>query len=88
MIWPAMKTNALLPGHPASNLIALEHWREQIDKTAATIWRWRRLGWLTTVNINGRVYLTRDEIARFETRAAAGEFSKTHKTPNRKARAE
>jgi len=74
-----------VPQSIASNLVALDQWREQIGKTAATIWRWRRLGWLTTLNINGRVYLTRDEIARFEARAASGEFAKPHKTPNRKA---
>jgi len=81
-----MQGDPFLSPQTVSNLIALDHWREQIGKTAATIWRWRQLGWLTTVNINGRVYLNRDEIAKFEERAAAGEFSKTHKTPKRKGR--
>jgi len=32
----------------------------------------------------GRLYVSRDEINGFDTRAAAGEFSKTHVTPKRK----
>lgn len=70
---------------PASNLIPFDRWLESIDKTPATGWRWRQRGWITTVNICGRVYVSRDEIKRFEERAAAGEFSKVHSTPARKA---
>src|SRR6266567_3732733 len=73
---------------PASNLIPFDHWLQCIGRTAATGWRWRRRGWISTLNVSGRVYVRRDEINRFEERVAAGEFSKTHKTPNRKARAE
>jgi hypothetical protein len=69
----------------ASNLIALDLWREQLGKAAPTIWRWRRRGWIKVVNICGRNYIDRREIAEFERRAAAGEFSKVHKTPTRKA---
>lgn len=79
-----MKANALLSGPPASNLIALDHWREQIGKTSPTIWRWRKRGWLQVTNIAGRLYLSRDEIRRFEARVLAGEFSQPHKTPKRK----
>jgi len=67
----------------ASNLIPFEHWLEGIGKTAATGWRWRRKGWIETVNIAGRVYISRQEIERFEARAAAGEFSQAHKAPCR-----
>jgi hypothetical protein len=66
-----------------SNLIPLDRWLEAIDKTSATGWRWRQRGWIETVNIAGRVYITRDEIERFEERAANGEFSKVHVTPRR-----
>jgi hypothetical protein len=64
-----------------SNLVALDQWRDQIGKTAATIWRWRKLGWLQATNIAGRLYLTRAEIARFEAAAAAGKFARVHRTP-------
>jgi hypothetical protein len=68
-----------------SNLLPFEKWLEDIGKTAATGWRWRKRGWIQTHNICGRVYVTRDEIKRFEARVMAGEFSQPHKTPNRKA---
>jgi hypothetical protein len=72
-------------GIAASNLIALDLWRNEFGKTAATIWRWRKKGWLQVVNIAGRLYVSRDEIARFEARAGSGEFAKVHKSPKRKA---
>ncbi len=69
---------------PPSDLIALDHWLSAIPVTSTTGWRWRKRGWINTVNICGRLYVSRHEISRFEERAAAGEFSKTHKTPERK----
>jgi len=69
----------------ASNLVALDRWRQELGKTGATVWRWRKKGWLEVVNIAGRVYLSRQAIAEFERRAAAGEFAKEHITPKRSA---
>jgi hypothetical protein len=70
---------------PTSNLFAFDRWLKDINRTSATGWRFRKRGWVETVNICGRLYVSRDEIKRFEERAAAGEFSKTAKTPKRKA---
>jgi len=39
-----------------------------------------------TVNIYGCVYISRDEIARFEQGATAGEFAKRHQIPQRASR--
>lgn len=69
-----------------SSLVSFEKWLEDIDKTPATGWRWRKRGWIETVNICGRLYISRSVIAEFERRAAAGEFSKIHETPSRKDR--
>src|SRR5260370_38824606 len=69
---------------PASNLFPFDRWLQSIDKTPATGWRWRQRGWIVTVNICGRVYVSRDEIKRFEERAASGEFSTGLVTPTRK----
>jgi hypothetical protein len=69
---------------PASNLLVYDRWLQEIGRTPATGWRYRRRHWISTINIAGRLYITRDEVARFEARAAAGEFSKDHKTPKRK----
>ncbi len=67
-----------------SNLCAYDKWLENMGISAATGWRWRRDGLITTVNIYGRIYLARDVVEAFERRAAAGEFAKAHQTPRRK----
>lgn len=64
--------------------IALDKFIEQSGFSAVTLWRYRRLGWLNTLNICGRHYLTRSEIGRFNARAAAGEFAKKPTTPKRR----
>jgi hypothetical protein len=69
----------------ASNLVPLGAWREEIGRTSATLWRWRRKGWLKVINVAGRLYLSRTTIREFEEKAARGEFSKVHATPGRKA---
>jgi hypothetical protein len=65
-------------------VISLSKWLEQVGVTPCTAWRWRRKGWLKTVNICGRQYLTRAAIDEFHRRAAAGEFAQVHKVPSRK----
>lgn len=65
------------------NLVALNSWLASLGVQPITVWRWRRKGWLPTVNISGRVYVTREAIADFERRAAAGEFAKPHMAPKR-----
>jgi hypothetical protein len=40
-----------------------------------TLHRWRKNGWIKTVNIAGRVYVDMDSVASFDQRAIAGEFS-------------
>jgi len=67
---------------PASDLLAYDSWLSAIDRAPATGWRWRKDGLIETINICGRLYVSRKAIAEFERRAASGEFSKTHKTPN------
>jgi predicted site-specific integrase-resolvase len=65
-------------------IISLSKWLEQVGVTPCTAWRWRKKGWLKTVNIAGRQYVTRAAIDEFQRRAAAGEFSQVHKVPSRK----
>lgn len=67
-------------------LVALNSWLTQVGITPVTAWRWRRKGWLKTVNIMGRVYLSDDAITEFKRRAEAGEFSKVHAAPDRRAK--
>jgi predicted site-specific integrase-resolvase len=64
-------------------LVPLNTWLTQIRVTPVTAWRWRRKGWLKTVNILGRVYLTEKAIVEFQQRAEAGEFAKARTTTQR-----
>jgi hypothetical protein len=64
-------------------LVPLTRWAKEIGRTTSTLWRWRSTGWLVTVNVAGKLYLTVEEIERFNARAAAGEFSREPVVPVR-----
>jgi hypothetical protein len=65
-------------------VVSLNRWLAQVGVTPLTGWRWRKRGWLRTVNIAGRVYLTQEAIDEFHNRAVAGEFAQVHKVPSRR----
>lgn len=65
-------------------LVALDNFQRESGLSNTTLWRYRRRGWLKTINIGGRMWLKKSEIARFEQRAESGEFSKPPVTPYRK----
>jgi len=72
-------------GYPnGAAVVSLSRWLEQVGVTQCTAWRWRKKGWLKTVNIAGRQYLTQEAIDEFHRRAIAGEFSQVNKVPSRK----
>jgi hypothetical protein len=71
--------NTLLDSEP---LMALDKFIEQTGLSPVTIWRFRKKEFLQTVNICGRHYVLRSEIARFNSRALAGEFSKPCSRPS------
>jgi len=64
-------------------VISLSKWLAKIGVTPCTAWRWRKKGWLKTINIAGRQYVTQEAIDEFHRRATAGEFFQKHKVPNR-----
>jgi hypothetical protein len=41
-----------------------------------TLWRWRRRGWVKSINISGKVYVDLKSLAEFNRRAATGFYSK------------
>jgi hypothetical protein len=82
MIWSLVA--ASVPAFDSEPPIALDEFIEQSGLSAVTLWRYRRAGWLHTLNICGRHYLTRSEIARFNARAASGEFAKRPARPKRR----
>jgi hypothetical protein len=74
-------------GNPNTSLdseppMALDKFIEQTGLSPVTIWRFRKKRFLQTVNICGRHYVLRSEIARFNSRALAGEFSKPCARPS------
>ncbi|HVF70035.1 MAG TPA: hypothetical protein VM940_00320 [Chthoniobacterales bacterium] len=64
-------------------MMSLDKFTEQMGVSSATIWRWRNMKMLSTINICGRRYILRSEVARFNARAAAGEFAKAPTMPKR-----
>jgi len=66
---------------PNPGLVSLSYWRKQVGLAPVTTWRFRKRGWLKTINIAGRIYLTHESIKEFTRRAEAGEFAQEHKPP-------
>jgi len=62
--------------------ISLDKFLELSGLSPATAWRYRRRGWLTTIVISGRHYITRQSIAHFVERASRGEFAGTIQNPS------
>lgn len=65
---------------PASKLIQLSKWREEIGVSKTTIRNWQsRWPWFRTVSILGKHYISREVIETFEQKAATGELSEAAK---------
>ncbi len=62
-------------------IVSLHKFCQEAGISDVTAWRWRKAGWLSTVNIAGRRYLTGEAVADFLRRVEAGEFAKEHKVP-------
>lgn len=67
--------DALASPIPDAPPVALDKWIADVGINPSTAWQWRKRGWLKTVNIAGRHYLTAAQRAEFVSRAEAGEFS-------------
>ena len=65
------------------NLVSFDAWLAALDKTRTTGWRWRKTGKVETVNVFGKLYITRDEIFRFEQKALAGDFHEEAHVPSK-----
>ncbi len=68
-----------------SNLFPFDDFLRSKGLTRTTGYRYRRDKLIDTANIHGRLYITGDEIKRFEARAVNGEFAKKAKAPARRA---
>jgi hypothetical protein len=56
-------------------LVPAETLQADLGISRTTFWRWRKSGWIKTIQIAGRSYITISELERFYQRAAQGEFS-------------
>jgi hypothetical protein len=65
-------------------IVSYDRFLERMGRSQVTGWRWRRLGWLQTLNIAGRLYLETTEIDRFLERARRGEFERPTVGPKRR----
>ena len=63
--------------------ISLDAFIQRIGVTDTTAWRWRKKGWLKTLNISGRVYIAAPDLREFNRRVEAGDFAKDHIAPKR-----
>jgi len=70
----------------SSTLRSFSGWLQEIGVSPVTGWRYRRRGWITPVNIAGRLFVAADEIARFTERAKQGEFAAHQRPPLRRNR--
>jgi hypothetical protein len=62
--------------------ISLDLFLQQSGFSPTTAWRYRKKGWLRTIVIAGRHYVTREAIAEFNGRAGRGEFTGTIQNPS------
>ena len=69
-----MNENDSAPG--VGGLVCFDDWLRSINRSRVSGWNYRQRKWVETINIAGRIYISRAEIARFEQRAAAGEFAR------------
>ena len=63
--------------------MSLDKFMELTGFSSVTMWRYRQRGWINTINLAGRHYVLRSEVARFNKRAADGEFSRKPNQPKR-----
>ncbi len=67
--------DSIIPSFADLPPMALDKWTAEVGINPSTAWQWRKKGWLKTVNIAGRHYLTAAQRLEFVRRAEAGEFA-------------
>jgi hypothetical protein len=55
--------------------VPLSRIAETMGRSRKTVYRFEKKGWLETVNIAGKKYVTREALRDFSRRAGAGEFA-------------
>jgi predicted site-specific integrase-resolvase len=61
--------------NPVGSLVAFSAWLKSLGRCQVTGYRWRKSGIVKTTRAFGRLYIAREEIARFERAAKRGELT-------------
>lgn len=69
------------PAHPP---VSLDKFLTEMGLSSVSGWRFRKRGWIKTVNFAGRHYVPHECIVEFNRRAARGEFSRQLSNPRAK----
>jgi len=56
----------------AAGIVSLKAYIKHAGISTITGWRWRKKGWLKTINIAGREYVRAEDVAEFERRGRCG----------------
>lgn len=84
MTRPAVNDDAPLDASPP---ISLGKFLTITGTSPVTAWRWEKRGWLKTVRIAGRKYISAEALREFNRRLEAGEFAGKTQKPRRRANA-
>jgi hypothetical protein len=66
--------------------LSLGKFLEATGASSVTAWRWEKRGWLQTVRIAGRKYITAAALREFNRRLEAGEFAGKTQNPRNKTK--
>jgi hypothetical protein len=64
-------------------LLAWDLFLREAGLSHTTGWRWKKACLISTININGRLYVRRSEVTRFIEAAARGDYAKPTTAPKR-----
>jgi hypothetical protein len=78
--------SAVPPSSNAHPPVSLDKFLSQMGISPVTGWRFRKRGWLWTINLAGRHYVPYEAILEFNHRAARGEFSRQLSNPKDNAK--
>lgn len=82
-----LQTN-LVTGNPATTAlpVSLKQLARSLDRTACTVWRWRKLGWIPEediLNLASKPYISAAGVEKFLRRLQAGEFAQASHAPKK-----
>jgi len=66
------------------SLIPWPHFLRENGLSVTTGWRFKKQGFLSPINITGRLYIRRSDAEKFLDRATAGDFARPIRAPGRK----